>query len=211
MTPTAISTQAPTSTTTPTPTGEIIPEFTPTSSPTPELPPPEASSPNEASGGSGSGETSSTRNDQECQSAKPGDKAPFIYAIEGLGPTSTRIYFTEADGVYDRYAIMYGLESNNYQYGADDIGGPGSRIYDILSLVENQKYFLKMAAKNGCATGPWSNEISFVAGWTRPTPKTGLLPQTGVFSKSAKKVIGRIGLVGKILDLLETIFSLPLR
>jgi LysM repeat protein len=60
----------------------------------------------------------------------------------------------------DHFALEYGINSNNYQYAADNIGGNGTNIYTVNYLNPNTTYYFRVRAGNGCATGSWSNEIS---------------------------------------------------
>ena len=66
------------------------------------------------------------------------------------------------DGVphANRYAVAYGTTSGNYQYGAYNIGESSSRSYTVSSLNPGTQYYFKLAAANGCASSPFSNEVS---------------------------------------------------
>lgn len=60
----------------------------------------------------------------------------------------------------DSHYIMYGTESNSNQFGSGNIGGSSLLTYKVSSLQPSTRYFFKVRAGNGCATGDWSNEIS---------------------------------------------------
>jgi hypothetical protein len=96
----------------------------------------------------------------ECTDQKPGDKAPELYAAIAQSANEILVYFTDAQSPYDRYVIEYGTEKGVYTFGSTHIGGVGTRTYTIGSLSANTKYFFRIRAGNGCATGNWSNEIS---------------------------------------------------
>jgi hypothetical protein len=142
--------------------GENVAATTPTPAPTTTTPHPTDTH----SGGSSA--ISKTNTPQPCYDQSPGAKAPWIYSAVPESPTSIRLYFTEADGPLDRYILVFGKNTGDYIYGANSIGGIGSRSYLVKSLQANTRYYFKIQAGNGCSTGPWSNEISAttVSGFT---------------------------------------------
>lgn len=135
-----ISTPTPTATPTPTP----IP--TPTSTPTT----------NDSSSSSNSNSSTST---PSCGDATPGN-APWLYGAIPEDGNSVMLNWTDAQDPYNKYVLEYGTKSGNYQYGADNMGGKGTRSYLVSSLSPNTIYYFRVRAGNGCATGPWSNELS---------------------------------------------------
>lgn len=104
--------------------------------------------------------STSTSNPPICGDTPPGNKAPWLYKAIAQESNSILLSFTDADDPIDKYVLEYGLESNNYIYGAQNIGGKGTRTYLVQSLQPNTTYYFKIRAGNGCTTGPWSNEIS---------------------------------------------------
>ncbi len=109
-------------------------------------PPPQPSSPASAS--------------PTCGETPPGVTAPSLYAAIPEGQTAIRLFFTEGEEPLDTYVLTYGNAPNTYQWGALNIGGKGTRIYLVQSLSPTTTYFFRVRAGNGCATGPWSNELS---------------------------------------------------
>jgi hypothetical protein len=95
-----------------------------------------------------------------CTDQTPGSKAPWLYAAIPQSGTSVLLYFAEADGPLDSYALQFGTQSGDYPYGSTNIGGKDTRTYLVQSLSPNTTYYFRVRAGNGCATGPWSNEIS---------------------------------------------------
>lgn len=101
-----------------------------------------------------------------CTDSSPGARAPWLYAATAQSSSSILLYFTEAQDPVDRYALEFGTSANNYQFGADNIGGKGSYQYLVQSLSPGITYYFRVRGGNGCATGPWSNEISVqTKGW----------------------------------------------
>ena len=85
-----------------------------------------------------------------------------MYGAIAQDSESILLYFTEADNPVDKYVLEYGTKSGNYIYGAQDMGvnSRSQMTYLVRSLSPNTIYYFKVRAGNGCATGPWSNEIS---------------------------------------------------
>jgi len=108
-----------------------------------------------ASEGEGSVASAST-----CSSMPPGLKTPTIYAAIPESNSSITLYFTDADGPLDHYALLYGDRSGEYRFGAVNIGGVNTRKYTVGHLQPNTTYYFRVRAGNGCATGEWSNELS---------------------------------------------------
>lgn len=113
----------------------------------------------QSSSGSTSSSTSST-SAPTCQATPPGEQAVWLYAALPKSTGSIELYFTDAQEPYDHYAIEYGLEPGKYIFGAVNIGGKGIRTYTVESLRPNTTYYFRIRPGNGCAPGPWSNEIS---------------------------------------------------
>ncbi len=96
----------------------------------------------------------------QCTDPAPGPKAPQIYAATSQSTSSILLHFTEGDGPFDSYALQFGTKSGEYTYGASNIGGGGTKKYLVQLLSSNTVYYFRIRASNGCAIGPWSNEIS---------------------------------------------------
>lgn len=64
----------------------------------------------------------------------------------------------------NRFVLVYGFSSNNYQFGALDVDGAPNPNYTIGFLNPGTKYFARiwaMCDNDGPATA--SNEVSFIA------------------------------------------------
>jgi hypothetical protein len=94
-----------------------------------------------------------------CSNSKP-ENTPTLYAATAEDTTTIKLYFADDSLNVDNYFIEYGLSSGSYIYSADNIGGKGARTYQIKSLSPNTTYYFRIANKNGCAVGSWSQEIS---------------------------------------------------
>ncbi len=95
-----------------------------------------------------------------CGNTPPPNSPQWLYAAIPQDGNSITLYFTDASGSYDHYVVRYGLSAGNYTFGLDNAGGKGTRTVIINALLPNTTYYFQVRAGNGCATGPWSNEIS---------------------------------------------------
>ncbi len=93
-----------------------------------------------------------------CNDTTPG--MVDLYGALAENDHEVMLYFTEAKGNYDHYAIEYGVESGKYIYGAERIGTKGTRTYLVQALKPNTTYYFRIRGDYGCARGPWSAEIS---------------------------------------------------
>lgn len=112
---------------------------------------------------SGSSSSSSSSNEEDaskCTKVAPAGKAATIYAAIPNGPHSMTLYFTEADGPKDRYAVRYGLAPGQYEYGAENQAAGHDRTMTINHLMPNTTYYFQVRVDNGCAVGSFSNEIA---------------------------------------------------
>lgn len=129
-------------------------EATPSPTPTPS-PEPESSATNTPKSSSKPKPKTPT-----CNDTPPGSKTPFLYSALSPNGNSIMLYFAEGDNPYTYYALEYGRKSGEYIWGSTNIGGKGVRTYLVQSLIPNTTYYFRVRAGNGCAPGPWSNEIS---------------------------------------------------
>ena len=95
-----------------------------------------------------------------CSDTTPTGNTPWLYEANASSGNSITLRFTNWQTPVDHFALEYGINSNNYQYAADNIGGNGTNIYTVNYLNPNTTYYFRVRAGNGCATGSWSNEIS---------------------------------------------------
>lgn len=117
--------------------------------------------------GSDSSSSTSTPSAPGCGEVAP-SSAPWLYGAIPQSSNSILLYFTDAGDPVDSYALEFGTESGNYQWGATNIGGKGMRTYLVQSLQPNKTYYFRVRGGNGCATGAWSNELSAKTKTTLP-------------------------------------------
>jgi hypothetical protein len=151
-----IFSEAPTPTMTPSPT--VTPTPTPTPSPTP-TPTSQATSTSQNTTGTASFTPAAPF---ICSDQTPGATPPWIYTGTARSAYSILLHFTPAEMPVDKYVLEYGTTSGQYTFGVLDMGihSTNQMSYLIGSLSPNTTYYFRIRAGNGCATGPWSNEIS---------------------------------------------------
>lgn len=97
-----------------------------------------------------------------CGDQTPGAKAPWLYGAVLQDSNSVMLYFTSADDPVDKYVLEYGVKSGHYVYGVVDLGISLQERMTFLvkALSPDTTYYFRIRAGNGCAVGPWSEEIS---------------------------------------------------
>jgi len=111
---------------------------------------------------------SATPASPQCSSVAPTD-APNLYQVVAVKDTAT-LYFAPPTSSFDGITISYGLDSNADTYNTTfSQGNTGAAIKNTVgSLTPNTKYYFKVRANNGCATGPWSTVLSTSGNSTPP-------------------------------------------
>ena len=102
--------------------------------------------------------TSNPPANNQCTDTPPAS-APILNSITA-GLNSVTLSWSEGLGPISYYLIAYGDQSGLYQFGNPNIGGQGTISYTINDLSPNQTYYFVVRAGNGCAPGPFSNELS---------------------------------------------------
>lgn len=142
------------------------------------------------------GTTSGASAPSPCTDTPPGG-APVLKGIT-LGINSATLSWTEASGPISYYLIAYGTGHGVYQYGNPGIGGKGTTSYIITNLSGGTIYYFVVRAGNGCAPGPFSNELSAnVGGGVLTGPAAGFIPgvlgtstQSETTPSATKQVLG---------------------
>ncbi|MFA5137038.1 MAG: peptidoglycan-binding protein [Patescibacteria group bacterium] len=111
---------------------------------------------NDNDGASGSSAVSAPT----CQQTPPHD-APNLFQIDAAQNSAT-LYFTPLKDNISYYFIAYGLSPGDIRYGVSFDYGPYTGVidYTINMLAPGTKYYYKVRGGNGCAPGPWGNEMS---------------------------------------------------
>ncbi len=114
-----------------------------------------------------------------CGDFLPGATPPSIYKAVSQNKDSVELFFVPAENPVDHYALEYGTQSGHYIYGLNNFGDKNSTSILIQDLTPNTEYYFRIRGGNGCATGPWSNEI------TAKTQKMMVVPPSGTETAAA--------------------------
>lgn len=92
-----------------------------------------------------------------CEKESP-NKAPHLFQID-TSKNSAKLFFSPVNNAVDQYYIAYGFSQGDERFGVKFDKGyyDGVIDYTINELAPNTKYYFKVRAGNGCATGSWSN------------------------------------------------------
>ncbi|MEK7597714.1 MAG: fibronectin type III domain-containing protein [Patescibacteria group bacterium] len=95
-----------------------------------------------------------------CEKESP-NKAPHLFQIDTT-KNSAKLFFSPVNNAVDNYYIAYGLSEGDERFGVKFDKGfyDGVINYTINELAPNTKYYFKVRAGNGCATGNWSNWLT---------------------------------------------------
>lgn len=88
-------------------------------------------------------------------------KPEGVTAVSGPGTGEITLHWNGAPHA-NRYAVAYGMASNNYIYGANNIGDETARSYTIKYLRRGVRYYIRLAAAHDCSSSPFSGEVSVV-------------------------------------------------
>jgi len=124
-----------------------------------------------------------------CADTLPGGAPVLLSAIPGVN--SVVLTWSEAPDPVSYYLVAYGTASGVYDFGNPNVGGKGTTSYTVFGLSGGTEYFFVVRAGNGCATGPFSNEISAIpAGvFVAPGPAPGF--EEGVLGEATQP--GQLG------------------
>lgn len=141
--------------------GAYSPTASPTPSPTSTPTPTVAATPTSAPASSGTTSTSPA-SAPTCTDTAPGATTPWLYGAVALDARTISLSFTAASNPVDHYALEYGTSPGNYLYGAEvmNMNGASQMTFSVEALAPGSTYYFRVRGGNGCATGPWSNEIS---------------------------------------------------
>jgi hypothetical protein len=102
-----------------------------------------------------------------CSDTAPSSAPTLTSAIPGVNFVT--LTWTSAGDPVSYYLIAYGT-SPARSYGNPNVGGKGTTSYTVSGLSGGITYYFVVRAGNGCAPGPFSNELSatptggFIAG-----------------------------------------------
>lgn len=97
--------------------------------------------------------------------------APILFQAVRTG-SKVKLWYTPVNINTTGYAIIYGYFPGDERFGVmfDQGFSSGALTYEIGHLDPKNTYTFKIQAKNGCASGPWSNYISVAALSSGPAP-----------------------------------------
>jgi len=107
-----------------------------------------------------------------CSDLQPAN-APMLYSASAQDSDSVLLQYSPADDPVDKYVLEYGTDSGDYTFSSVNIGGKDSRHYRVGSLQSGRTYYFRIRGGNGCATGPWSNELSATTFGGEPAEEEG--------------------------------------
>lgn len=93
-----------------------------------------------------------------CHDQAPGGSPRLISAI--AGENKVTLTWEKAPDPVTYYLIAYGESPGNYLYGNPNVGGPEATSYTVDNLSGGKTYYFVVRAGNGCAPGPFSNELA---------------------------------------------------
>lgn len=93
-----------------------------------------------------------------CHDPVPGGAPRLIEAIPGENRVT--LVWEKASDPVNYYLIAYGLSSGDYIYGNPNVGGSETTSYTVDNLSGGTTYYFVVRAGNGCAPGPFSNELA---------------------------------------------------
>jgi len=103
--------------------------------------------------------------------AFPPTSAPSLLSVISIAKDKVKLNWKKATGTVTHYALSYGKVSENYIYGAANIGNQDTTEYTVGSLAIGTTYYFVVRAVNNCAPGAFSNELSATVGINiTPTP-----------------------------------------
>lgn len=97
-----------------------------------------------------------------CSDTAP-EGAPTLTSATA-GVNSVTLTWTEGTGPLTYYLVAYGTSPDVYSFGNPSIGNPGTTTYTVNGLSGGTTYYFVLRAGNGCAPGPFSNELSATPG-----------------------------------------------
>ncbi len=92
-----------------------------------------------------------------------------VLSLSNVLPDRATLNFTKPTDSFTYFLLAYGTKSGEYIYGNPNVGDPETSEYTVIGLSSNSKYYFAMRAVNGCAPGPFSNEVSLLVPTKIPT------------------------------------------
>lgn len=135
---------------------ETLATPTPTPTPTPTSTPVPTATPGSGGGGGGGGSSgggaSSEPSTPQCTDSAPSE-VPYIGRAIAVTANQVDLIFSSWSR---EYTLEYGTQPGTFLYAVSGIPGGA---FSVRYLAPNTTYYFRVAAKNGCTVGPWSNTV----------------------------------------------------
>jgi hypothetical protein len=134
-----------------------------------------------------------------CKDSAPGS-APTLVSAVSQGVNSVTLNWTLAPNPVTYYLLTYGITPGAQTYGNPNIGSPNTTSYTVNGLSGGKTYYFRIRAGNGCAPGPYSNELSArVGGGVTVRPAAGFIPEVlGASTQSSPEPTPIPAAIGKV-------------
>lgn len=134
--------------------------------------------PSSNGGSNGGSNSNSNSGSTTCTNESP-KNAPYITRALTTGRNQITLFYTAPTQV-SGYSVVYGTRSGVYLYGLSGINGAQNSVA-INGLTRGVTYFFKVQGVNGCAAGPFSQEIKVKVGSSTIAPVLGAKNTTSKF------------------------------
>jgi hypothetical protein len=118
------------------------------------------------------------------------DGKPDLFEIRANDKTAT-LYFAPPTMPYNSFYIAYSRKPDSLEYGTEfNQSYSGGVVKQTINMLQpNTKYYFKIRAGNGCATGSWGNTMTAK---TTSFPSQNRIFYKNVFTAIRQKVINKL-------------------
>ena len=118
--------------------------------------------------------------------------SPDLFEIHTTKDSAT-LYFAPPVMPYSKFYIAFSRKADSWEYGTEYNQGHTTGVlqYTINSLQPNTKYYIRLRAGNGCATGNWSNTMTVTTSQSA-NKKTFYKNVFTAITQTVKSVVGKV-------------------